>query len=212
MQLMRAVPISADWNKRLKRLPVVLISFMLNTCRRVFYAVAIFIWPCGIFKGIRTLDFSRKTRSQFNQKICEALVLVEQNDTRRFERVQRQIRLIVYDRWLIDPLPASSYFSKARVCMINLSRFDFSKRPKFETAILASLIIYLATHGHLHRSGLLDVSRFDVSRIEALCGREERRFLMKLGYDLRGFDISKYSNKADSQYVEYWKEYFDKLS
>jgi len=164
------------------------------------------MWPCGIFKGIRTLDFSRKTRSHFNQKICEALALIDQNDPLRFERVRREIRLIVYDRWLIDPLPAGSYFYQARACMINLKRFDFSSSPKFRTAILAATILDGATHGHLRRIRLLNVGRS-----EAICRKEEIRFLLKLGYDVRGFDMSNDSNKTDPRYLEHWGDYFDKL-
>ena len=181
MQFMKTAPISVYWLNRLKRLP----RLPFNICRRVFYAMATFIWPCGIFKGIRTLDFSRKTRSSFDQKIYEALALIEQNDPVRFERVRREIRLIIYDRWLLEPLPAGSYFYQARACMINLKRFDFSKSPKFRTALLAATIVDGGTLGHLRRIRLLNPNRYKI-----ICRKEEIRFLLKLGYDLRGFDVS----------------------
>jgi len=205
---MRTARISAYWLSRLKRLPVELVhlNLPLNICRRAFYAIAILVWPCGVFKGIRILDFSRATRSRFNEKICEALTVIEHSDSRRFARVQREVRLIVYDRWLIEPLTDSSYFNQARVCMVNLGRFDFKDFPRFRTSVLAAVILHHATQGHLRR-----VRFMNVNRCEAICRKEEIHFLMKLGYDLRGFDTFK-DNKTDPRYIQYCKEFFDKLS
>jgi len=183
---MKTMPFSAYCPEPLIRHPLDLLWLPFTLCRAVFYAAAPFIWPSGIFRGIRTLDFNRKSRSSFDLKINDALAMIEQNDRRRFERVRREIRLIVYDRWLIEPLAPGAYFRLAKVCLINLKRFDFSKSPQFETALLAGLIVYLATHGVLHRKRLPNVDR-----VKALCHKEEVRLLLKLGYDMHGFSIIK---------------------
>ncbi len=190
---------------------LLVIRLPFSICHAVFHVIAPSIWPTGCYRGIRTLDFNRETRSSFSQKINEALALIEQNDPRRFERVRREIRLIVYDRWRIVPLPPGAYFPLAKACLINLKRFDFSKHPKWQTALLAALIVHEATHGHLRRKRMLNVNRIQVSRVEALCNKEERRMLSKLGYDLRGFDMFKDTNRNDPQYVQRWGEFFDKL-
>ena len=157
------------------------------------------------------LDFNRESRRRFNQMITEALALIEQNDARRFKRVQREIRLIVYDRWLMEPLPMGAYFNQAKVCLINLGRFDFNKSPKFRMATLATHIVYLATFGHLRRKKVLNALQIHKDRVEDLCRKEELRLLLKLGYDLRGFDISAYTREGNVQYTQYWQNYIDNL-
>ncbi|MDR3377954.1 MAG: hypothetical protein P4M10_04665 [Verrucomicrobiae bacterium] len=134
------------------------------------------------------LDFNRKSRLGFSRTISEALALIEQIDTRRFKRVKREIHLIVYDRSLIEPLPIALYFHQAKASLINLGRFDLGKGPKFEMAILASLIVHHATYGHLHRKGVVSGIRIRKDRADSVCVKEEIRFLLKAGVDLRGSD------------------------
>jgi len=219
MWLMKTVSFSAYCFNCLRQLPrdLFFLVLPLNICRTVFYAIARFIWPTECFRGIRMLDFNRQTRSIFNQKINEALTMIEQNDPRRFQRVQREIRLIVYDRWLIEPLPQGAYFRQAKVCLINLKRFDFNRSPRFKTALLAALILHEATHGLLHRKRLSNEKLLrkktpHVQRFEVFCNREETRLLLKLGYDLRPFDPYTESNMNDLQYLQRLGEYSDRQS
>jgi len=186
----------------------------LNFCRRAFYAMASSIWPCGNYSGIQTLDYRSKARANSCRTINKALALIEQNDTRRFKRVKREIRLIVNDRWLIKPLPERGIFYQAKVCSINLGRFDFSEHPKFRMAFLASSIVRCATLGYLRRkfpypNRNQNKLPYEI-RISAICRKEEIRTLLKLGYDLRGFDMNE-KNRKDAQYVERWRDYFKEL-
>lgn len=187
------------FNMLILRIPV-------NLCRAAFYAIAPFVWPSEIKRGIRILDFHSKTRPEFVKAIDAALTLLEQNDVRRFERVKREIRLIVYDRHVLAP---GAYFRQARLCMIDLARNVSFRTPRFRVAVLAALIVHEATHGHLCRKRILHARRIR-RRTEAVCVKEETRFLFKAGFDLREFFLSE-ENMKNPQYMERLTAALDKM-
>ena len=175
---MKTVAFSTYCYRRIIHFPLDLLRFPARLCQTGFCAIARIICSTEIKRGIRILDCNRKTRDTFYETIDSALALIERNDPRRFERVRREIRLIVYDRWQVEPLAPGAYARQPRVCMINLGRIDFSKRPKFTLAILAAMIVHEATHGYLCRKRLPYVTCIK-ERVEAVCRHEETRLLLR---------------------------------
>ena len=166
----------------LRRLIYFLPKMPLGLLERAFYVVAPCFWPGEIIKGIRIFDPNPETLSHSVKAVNEALMLIEQNDPRRFERVKREISIILR----MPVAECASYSRLTRACMIDLRHFPLTEKPKFELVVLAGLIIHEATHGHLFRKGIMHTKRI-FQRTETACWREEVRFASKLGFDFRDF-------------------------
>jgi hypothetical protein len=159
----------------LPRLPVDLLE-------AAFFLAARRIWPNEVKKGIRIFDPDPQTLPHSVKTICEALELIEQNDSRRFERIKREIHIIV--RFPTVAPAAYSRFTKS--CRVDLARFPLTENPDFERVLLACLLVHESTHGYLCRRGIMHTKRL-YERTEMACWKEEVRFALKLGYNFRDF-------------------------
>jgi hypothetical protein len=208
---MKIVSLTNYWLRSLLSVPLELIRLPFKLSFIGFYAIVQCLWPTEKKKGITIIDFNPETRADFATTIDTALALIEQNDARRFERVKREICLIVYDRWLVAPLDICTYFRATKLCKINLGRIDFNKRPKYAMALVAACIVHEATHGLLFRRRLSFYFGRTKKRVEDVCQKEEIRLLLRLGYDLREFVTSNSSdnNINNPRYVERFKDFLD---
>lgn len=75
------------------------------------------VWPNEIRHGIRIVDPSAKTWGDFVNAADEALLLIKQNDRRRFTRLGREIKAIIN-----LPCETGSLYSRfQKVCRIDLA-------------------------------------------------------------------------------------------
>ncbi len=73
----------------------------------------------------------------------EALHLISLYDVRRFRRVQKYIRYIIYR----ENISAGTYDKHGKVCWIDLSYFPFESDPEWYLAQYAAALVHEATHG-----------------------------------------------------------------
>jgi hypothetical protein len=173
----------------LPRLPVDLLE-------AAFFLAARRIWPNEVKKGIRIFDPDPQTLPHSVKTICEALELIEQNDSRRFERIKREIRIIVR----FPTVAPAAYSRLTKSCRVDLARFPLTEDPDFDRALLACLLVHESTHGYLCRRGIIHTRRL-FKRTEAACWKEEVRFAWKLGYDFSDLFPSK-ENLEDAKLLE----------
>lgn len=188
----------------LRRLVYFLPKMPVSLLEGAFYVAAPCFWPSEIIKGIRIFDPNPETFPNSAKVLSEALELIEQNDPRRFERVKREIRVIVQ----MPVASGGSYSCLMRACTLDLRHFPLTEKPKFELVLLAGLIVHEATHGHLFRKGIVHTKRV-FRRTETACWKEEVRFAKKLGFDFREFLPSE-ENLKNPELLERFKTMYEK--
>ena len=131
----------------------------------------------GSYRGISICSFtlSQVSGKEFMRRTLEALQLVERTDSRRFRRIQRQIRFIIH----AELESGACYRRLGRICVVDFSRYDFTKDHDWYLYCYASTLVHEATHGAIY-SGYVTYAKRNRLRIEKLCHMEERRFLQKL--------------------------------
>ncbi|WP_309706702.1 hypothetical protein [Armatimonas sp.] len=110
----------------------------------------------------------------------EALQLIQDYSPRHFQRLQRHVRFISYQR----NFSGGQWDSKTSTCIIDFSRYA----PEFTSAQVsgdsyynsylmyyAGVLIHEATHAYLESLGF-PYTKKTYQRIEQLCNIEERRF------------------------------------
>jgi hypothetical protein len=129
----------------------------------------------GQFDGIALVDPDDYT-PYFTKIITEALQLLKDTDTRRFQRVQRHIRTIVN---CTRPLGGGAYFNETRTCEFEFRVPRSGHDVPFYTAWYACALVHEATHGRLYSRGIAYTPE-NRTRIEKLCVTEEQRFARRL--------------------------------
>lgn len=180
------------WPRWIFRLPYLVFSLLLSRLTRL-----------GGYRGIRICSFtlSHISGEAFTGRTIEALQLVERTDPRRFRRIQRQIRVIAHG----ELESGACYERLGRFCIIDFSRYDFTKNHDWYLHCYASTLVHEATHGAVY-SDYVGYTKRNRLRIEKLCHTEERRFLKKLDEPDRAWS----EQIAGTFDEEYFLKYFSK--
>lgn len=164
-------------------------AFFLRYCVLGFPAILVDVWlryfsRCELVKGIRIVATVPETQKEFTCMLEGALTLIADSDKRRWTRVQREIVLIVTAS-MGDAI--ANYSRPLKVCTVDLRCF-FTKDPILTKKLLASALIHEATHGALYTHRLMQTRRNHV-RVERLCNKEAKRFLLRAGIASSEWDL-----------------------
>ena len=129
---------------------------------------------------MRILDPETESRDEFTAVIFSALELLQQTDSMRFDRVRREIRMVVQ----MPAAHCAQYSRPMRVCTIDFRKlhvaFDITR--EYGIQFLACVLIHEATHGSLFSRRIVQTRR-NYARVERLCCLEMLRFAQKVGMD-----------------------------
>jgi hypothetical protein len=135
-------------------------------------------------KGFRIIDPFNQTESTFATVIDEALDLIRESSPIVFNRVKREIRVILN----MPTLHAGAgYIRLYKTCKIDLPCFPIANERESAIPFLACALIHEATHGHLCRRRILQTGN-NLLRAEKVCWKAEDRFARKIGFDLQKWD------------------------
>jgi hypothetical protein len=111
---------------------------------------------------------------------CEALQLIQDYSPRHFQRLQRHVRFISYERLI----SGGQWNTGTATCKIDFSKLYPAFTPEHLTeefayewhlTYYAGVLIHEATHAHLESLGF-PYTQKTYQRIEQICETEERRF------------------------------------
>ena len=115
---------------------------------------------------------SEKGSQALKLKVCEALSLIDAIDAIRFARIRRHLRCIVVAR-----SKAAAYWVTTATCLLPDAMVE-----QQSIAFIALAIVHEETHARLWNKGVR-LWPDQLTRIEAICLREEIRFADRLPRD-----------------------------
>ena len=138
-----------------------------------------FIWAkdaVATVCGIKVINHSNRLKvdERFRTDTVAALHLIQSVDSRRFKRIQREIKHIV--NWHL--LSRGTYTWPIRTCYVDYNRFRDHDNEEWRLWCYASLLVHEATHGAIY-SRHINYTPTLRSRIERLCHTESSRFVTK---------------------------------
>lgn len=144
---------------------------ILQAVRRLLLEIDLRLSSHWTIEGVSIHNTSNRVTDEVaRMRAAAAFDVLKTHDSRRFGLVKRSISRIV-----IAQQPYDSYLRYAHACALsdqNLVQQD--------PAWTAGIIIHEAIHARLHSRGISPASVADRRRIEALCVKEQRRFLAKV--------------------------------
>jgi len=156
-----------------------------------------------IYEGVKIVHHgSNEKVGPFVNRILKAMAIVKANDQRRYRRVLR-LKYIVEGFGTSDK--ALAYYDyRLRQCVVDLEKIDSLDDGKvWQTPeCMAMILVHEATHCLLSdRLGEMQREPEFNLRIEAICYREQARFMRKIGWEMseefdeesyrRGWNLSK---------------------
>ena len=132
----------------------------------------------GAFHGIRIMHYATESaRKEFIEFVQQGLELLSTVDTRRFQRVVENVRLV------IEKPRSSRYVGSAirlgHIIRINTNRIQKDVTESLAVGKCACVLVHEATHLMLMRKGIFRLPS-NKHRVETFCIREELRFAHKL--------------------------------
>jgi hypothetical protein len=127
------------------------------------------------FEGVALADIKRKS-GHFQKTMELALTLVRKTDPRRFERVREHIK------WIVNctlEQPGAEYHKEFKSVRIDFEEPEEESDRDFSAGYWARSLVHESTHGLLISRGIKYTDELRC-RIEAVCVREENRFLKHL--------------------------------
>jgi len=106
-------------------------------------------------------------------KVQAALALIQQYDSHRFNRIQRDVRSILLTE---EPLDLACWIDALSMCQLSL---PFVVAPETQPVDIAAAIVHEATHARLDRLGIVYKEPLR-PRIEGICFNAEITFAQRL--------------------------------
>lgn len=132
--------------------------------------------PFKIIEGIRVVDPTPQTLDRFTGLVNDALVLLAESDERRFRRIQKEIYCIIN----APAVGGYDYGRPFKVCCLDLKCFYDEEDIEMSIRSVASVLVCLATRGHLYSLRILGGKKTK-ARMAKLCCKEAQRFMNRLG-------------------------------
>lgn len=126
--------------------------------------------PRTALNGLEIVDVAEEETEQTIGALSEALQLIDMVDSRRYKRLERDLRRIILMR-----AGAPEFASEVGACMLR-SRYVRENR----SAVVATTLVHEATHARLWRSGIRYGPQLR-GRVEAVCVGEQIAFAERLG-------------------------------
>ncbi len=141
---------------------------------------------------------------EFVQITLEALQLIQDYSPRHFERIQRHVHFISYDRLIwggqLNSATATCQIDFSHVCpWFTEEQITDASDYSWHLTYYAGVLIHEATHGRLDALGF-PYTRKTYRRIEHICETEERRFWWAV-YDFT--DTQKQESLQEIDLAEY---------
>ena len=159
-----------------------------------------------IYEGISIVSFAPPEEAgPFVNRVLAAMAILKAGDPRRYRRVLR-LRYLV-DSWGPTKFTLGFYSPELRQCTVDIEKLDTMADEAWRTPeFLAMILVHEATHCYLiDRLGACAHSTdIDTTlRIEAICYREQARFMGRIGWEAsEEFDEEYYRNNAKRSRLE----------
>jgi hypothetical protein len=126
-----------------------------------------------VYHGV-VLVSNNESNADFFKLSRDALDLISAVDSRRFQRVQKNIKIIENT---IFPHRAH-YYHRLHACGIDYGFFSKNEDSAYAVRDLACTLVHEATHGHLRSKGFRP-SHKRYQQVERMCVREELYFVRR---------------------------------
>jgi len=152
------------------------------------------------YKGITIAEFGAKEEYPlFVEKTKKALAFLEETDPRRFKRIQRHIKPIVYSN-----RARASYNHNMTGCFVGFAHFHFEDDAPYKIPWYARTLVHEATHG-VFREHKIPYTRRTRERVEYTCVLEEWRSAQRFEDGLDWYDHT-WSKTANRAWDPVWNE------
>ena len=162
------------------------------------------VFPSDVKRGIRILDMNDKTRLQFSNTVVGALDLIEGSDPLVFDRVRRHIHRITNATGILR----SVYTPARKVSVVNIQWLNCQIDRLSAVRLIASILVHDATFGYLLRRGVLRTRR-NFDRIDRICCRRARDFLLRLGMCKTPWDVDNLTRNGTARKPSIWPNDLD---
>lgn len=134
------------------------------------------IRKCWRFGSFEIYDITLQTRNTdvFFEFTKKALILIQKLDSRRYQRIEKQIRRIIN----IHLLAFAEYRAIDKSCNVDFRRYAECNDPELGLRAYACTLVHEATHGVLE-SRCIPYTRRTKPLIECICIKESLRFARK---------------------------------
>jgi hypothetical protein len=140
--------------------------------------LALRFWPATKKRKIAIIDPIRDPNHGFVGLVIEALEKIEANDSRRWRRLNEEIRTIIN-----IPVPGGAEYSRfLKTSRISFQHFSRIQDECIKATLVACRLISHATYGYLCSRKILTNNQY--ARVLRLCYKEEARFAKTVGFDL----------------------------